>query len=283
MRLLDWNIQWGRGRDGRVDLARIAEAAHHHAPDVICLQEVAIHHPDLPGGADEDQAARLAQLFAGYEAIFASGSDLTDGRGGRRRFGNLLLSRFPVLQVFRHQLPWPADSAVPSMPRVALEAVVNAPLGPLRVITTHLEYFSALQRQAQVEALRGILAEGHRHAVAPPSTRETDPPFAVLPRGEYAILCGDFNVPPGSSEHIRLLQPIAADVPQMHDAWVLAHPGQDHAPTAGLLPLPWLAQPECFDFILVSANLAPRVRTLDVDSDCAASDHQPLVLELDDA
>ncbi|MFL6704659.1 MAG: endonuclease, partial [Paraburkholderia graminis] len=27
MRLVDWNIQWGRGVDGRVDLARIVREA----------------------------------------------------------------------------------------------------------------------------------------------------------------------------------------------------------------------------------------------------------------
>ena len=41
----------------------------------------------------------------------------------------MILSRLPVAQVLRVQLPWPADPAVRSMPRMLLEAVVQAPFG----------------------------------------------------------------------------------------------------------------------------------------------------------
>ena len=78
----------------------------------------------------------------------------------------MILSRLPVAQVLRVQLPWPADPAVRSMPRMLLEAVVQAPFGPLRVMTTHLEYYSQTQRAAQVEALRAH----HAEACGTPST-----------------------------------------------------------------------------------------------------------------
>ena len=45
------------------------------------------------------------------------------------------------------------------MQRIALEAVVRTPGGPLRVVTTHLEYYSAMQRAAQVERLRDLHVE----------------------------------------------------------------------------------------------------------------------------
>ena len=146
MKILSWNIQWGRGLDGQVDLARMAAEARACDADVYCFQEVAVNHPDLPGGAAMNQVEWLAGLFLGFEAIYGVGSDLADGLGGRRQFGNLILSRLPVLQAFRHLLPWPVDPDVPSMPRVAVEAVIAAPDfpgGALRVITTHLEYYSA--------------------------------------------------------------------------------------------------------------------------------------------
>ena len=38
MRFVSYNIQYGKGRDGRFDLARIADAVR--AADVIALQEV---------------------------------------------------------------------------------------------------------------------------------------------------------------------------------------------------------------------------------------------------
>ena len=41
MRLVDWNIQWGRGVDGRVDLARIVREAESLCDfDVLCVQEL---------------------------------------------------------------------------------------------------------------------------------------------------------------------------------------------------------------------------------------------------
>jgi len=281
MRLLSWNIQWGRGIDGRVDLARTAAVIRGCAADVVCLQEVAVNHPDLPGGAGADQVARLCEQLPGHAAVYAAGSDLPDGQGGRRLFGQLILSRLPVLQVFRHLLPWPADPAVPSMQRVALEAVIEAPGfpgGALRVLTTHLEYYSAVQRAAQIAALRDICDAGWRHAVSPRSAAETDPPFAVLPRGEGCVLCGDFNSPAGALEHAPLTQPGAA--PALVNAWPLVHATVPPAPTFGVHDQRYIADPACYDFCFVSENLAPRVMGLAIDAAEIASDHQPLLLTM---
>jgi endonuclease/exonuclease/phosphatase family metal-dependent hydrolase len=280
MRLLSWNIQWGRGIDGRVDLVRTAEVARDFDADVMCLQEVAVNHPALPGGAPMNQAEWLAGLFLGYEAIYGVGSDLPDGlgAGGRRRqFGNLILSRLPVLQVFRHLLPFPPDPAVPGMQRAALEASIEAPGfpgGALRVIATHLEYYSARQRAAQLTALRDISDEGWRHAMQPRSAAETDPPFAVLPRGEGCVLCGDFNSPAGAPEHAALTQAGADDAPALVPAAV------SPAPTFGLHDRRFVAEPACYDQFFVSANIADRVQAVEVDDATDASDHQPLLLEI---
>jgi endonuclease/exonuclease/phosphatase family metal-dependent hydrolase len=288
VRILSWNIQWGRGVDGRVDLARTAEVAREFDADVLCFQEVAVNHPGLPGGAPMNQVEWLSGLFLGYETIYGVGSDLPDGLGGRRQFGNLILSRRPVLQVFRHLLPWPVDAGVPSMQRVAVEAVIEAPGfpgGALRVVTTHLEYYSALQRTAQIGALRDICAAGYRHAVAPRSTAETDPPFAVLPRGEGCVLCGDFNSPVGAPEHEALS--LTGATPALKNAWPLVHGAVPHAghfippaPTFGVHDRRYLAEPACYDFFYVSANIEELVRDVVVDGATMTSDHQPVLLVL---
>ena len=274
MRLLSWNIQWGRGVDGRVDLLRWAEVARNLDADVLCLQEVAVNHPGLDGGAGRDQVAILSGLFLGYEAVYGVASDLPDGLGGRRQFGNLILSRLPLLQVLRHQLPWPADPAVPSMPRAALEVSVAAPAfpgGALRVITTHLEYYSTQQRAAQIAALRGICDAGWQQAMVPRSAAEADPPFAVLPRGEGCVLCGDFNSPAGAAEHAPLTA--AGTAPALQCA-------VPPAPTFGVHDRRFIAAPAIYDMFWVSNNIAGRIASVEVDGLTTASDHQPVLLIL---
>lgn len=283
MRLMTWNIQWGRGADGRVDLARTVAAIRAAGEfDVICLQEVACNFPGLAGGACEDEPAHFAAAFPGHEAVFAAGMDVPDGAGGRARFGNLLLSRLPLGQVFRHLLPAPADPDFPAMQRVCLEAVVTTARGPLRVLSTHLEYYSQRQRRAQIEALRALQAEAAGQAAAPAAGKESNPAFAAWPRPASAIVCGDFNCEPGSAEHVLMQAPIGAGVPGWRDAWGVVAPGAPHAPSVGLHGVDWPDRAYCCDFFFVTEDLAPRVRALRVEADTAASDHQPVVLELDD-
>ena len=286
MKLITWNIQWGRGADGRVDLGRIVADARRLADfDVLCLQEVGAGYAQLAGCDGDDQFAALAARLPGFTALAGPATDAPGGDGagnGRRLFGNMILSRLPVLQVFRHLLPWPADPGLKSMQRMALEATLATPLGPLRVTTTHLEYYSAVQRMAQVERLREL----HREAVAQAhAARPGDAsfgPFEFVPRGAAAVLTGDCNFRPGSAEHARLVAPFDDATPPYRDAWALAHPGQPHAPTVGLHDkAQWPGAPFTFDFVCVSADLAPRVRSLQVDAGSAASDHQPVLLELD--
>ena len=195
MQLLQWNIQWCRGIDGRVDPARIARVAKELCdPDVCCFQEVADNYDSLAGSSGEDQPSLLQKLFPGYSAHFAWAVDVPDGKGGRRRFGNLILSRLPVRRVFRHSLPWPPENGVPNMPRVAIEAVIQAPWGLVGVITTHLEYYSSKQRAAQVGRLCDLQAEGNLHSKSKPAETYKAGPFEPFPRPASSILAGDFVV-----------------------------------------------------------------------------------------
>jgi endonuclease/exonuclease/phosphatase family metal-dependent hydrolase len=281
MRLLSWNIQWCRGIDGSVDPLRIAREARRLAdPDVLCLQEVADNFAALAGSRGENQAALLAQAFPGYASAYAWGVDVPDGAGGRRRFGNMILSRLPLERILRHSLPWPPGSGAPSMPRIALEAVIEAPFGALRVATTHLEYYSASQRAAQVERLRELHAEACAHARAGAAPAGGDGPFRPTPRPQSAILCGDFNLRPDDPLHARLQAPFADGAPRLIDAWQCAHPGQAHPPSFRLYEPARGEAPYCCDFVLVSEDLAPRVQALSIDAETQASDHQPVVLEL---
>jgi endonuclease/exonuclease/phosphatase family metal-dependent hydrolase len=285
MLLVTWNIQWGRGADGRVDLARIARELRRVAggdADVICLQEVSDGHDSLPGCDGSDQFAQLAALLPGFEPVTGVATDTRPRDGApRKRFGNLLLSRWPVRQALRHLLPWPAEDGVRSMQRVAVEATLDTPLGLLRVTTTHLEYYSAPQRAAQVERLRELQREAAAHARTLRPGSAAEGAFEPVPRAAPAVLAGDFNCRPGDPALARLLEPIDAATPAYRDAWAIAHPGRPHEATVGRYDkAQWPGEPFTFDFILVTEDLAGRVCDVRVDAASDASDHQPMLLEL---
>jgi endonuclease/exonuclease/phosphatase family metal-dependent hydrolase len=282
MILITWNVQWCRGADGRVDPARILRVCRDMADfDVLCCQEVARDFPALAGSGGADLFAQLAGGLRGYTAIEGIAIDAAGEDGERAQFGVLILTRRPVLQVFRHLLPWPADLAVPSMQRVALEAVIDGKRGPLRVTTTHLEYYSAVQRSAQVERLRDLQAEAAGHAADSTRDDKVGGPFAAYGRPACSVLCGDLNFPPDDAMHARLQAPIAKGVPAYRDAWRLRHPKRPHVPTIGLYDKEqWPGEPYCSDFIFVTEDLADRVADIVVNVDTNASDHQPILLKL---
>src|SRR5258706_4971127 len=221
MRLLCWNVQWCRGLDGVVDPARIAAEARRYDPDVICLQELAANFPGLAGSKGEDQPHSLMHALPEYEGCLVSGVDIPAENGRRSRFGNAILSRLPVGRVLRHSLPWPPSDG-PSMPRTAVEAVLEAAFGPVRVITTHLEYYSAKHRAAQVERLGVIRQEFNEKEII---SDETEGPFKQLPHPHSAILCGDLNLKPDDPLRARILE--AGFV----DAWQALHPRAPHPHT----------------------------------------------------
>ncbi|NLD56329.1 MAG: endonuclease [Burkholderiaceae bacterium] len=289
MKLVTWNIQWCRGCDGRVDPARIVAHARALADfDVLCLQEVASNFATLAGSAGEDQFGELARLLPGFESVPGIAVDVPDGAGGRRRFGNLILSRLPVLRVLRHQLPWPpVRSKKEGMPRMLLEAVVRAPFGEMRVMTTHLEYYSGAQRTAQVAAIRDAHEASCRRAAHDRATRArgarpdtSGSPFQWLPHPASAVLTGDFNFRPDDPLHARMQASFGSDVPALRDGWEVAHPGVLHAHTLGVHDREQWPSAYASDFVFLTEDLVRRVRRVVVDGGTQASDHQPVLIEL---
>ncbi|MDQ2733966.1 MAG: endonuclease/exonuclease/phosphatase family protein [Pseudomonadota bacterium] len=281
MKLVTWNIQWCLGCDGRVDPERIVAEARAFADfDVLCLQEVASNFPALEGSRGEDQFALIAALLPGFAAVPGIAVDTAAPDGTRRTFGNMILSRCPLLQVSRVLLPRPYDPSVRSMPRLLLEAVVDAPFGPLRVMTTHLEYYSGLQRAAQVEALRDWHAEACSHALGAGVRDESEGPFRRQRETVSAVLCGDFNQRPTDPFQARLMETFGGAVPAFDDAWKVLHPSHDQPPTVGVHDREQWPEPFACDFILATHDLQGRLRAVDVDATTAASDHQPMMVDL---
>ena len=157
MKLITWNIQWGLGMDGRLDLARIVVRGAA-ARRFRCAVPA--------GGRGRFRRSRAARRREPVRADRGAAAGIRRRRRHcrrsagrevrRRRFGNMILSRLPVGRILRHALPWDADPTTRNMPRSLLEVEVQATFGPVRVMTTHLEYHSAPLRSAQVAAIREI-------------------------------------------------------------------------------------------------------------------------------
>lgn len=283
MKILSWNVQWCRGIDGRVDPARIVGEAKRIADfDVLCLQEIADHFPDtrLAGNDDSNQFDAIAALLPGYIAISGIAVEHPGDNGRRRRFGNMILSRLPVQQSYRWLLPFPQQAATAGMPRIAIEAVITAPFGDIRVVTTHLEWYSLVQRTAQVDELRRIYADGYAHARAAEITMSDGGPFQSYLRPRATVICGDFNLEHTSDLHARMVAPIDADTPALVDVWDRLRPGEPYPATFCIYNrMGDYGELHC-DFFFVSPETMARVDSFFVDQLTQASDHQPIVLTL---
>ena len=285
MKLITWNIQWGCGMDGRVDLARTVQTVRAMADfDVLCVQEVADNYPDLQGNDDRDQFAELAALLPGYARIEGYAVDVMGEGGRRRRFGNAIFSRYGVLSARRHALPWPSDPTKKTMPRVAVEATLQAPMGAFRLTSTHLEYYSDIQRRAQVRRLRNLHDEACQRAMAFVrfDNDESNATFNPTPQTMHAMVVGDFNFPPENPAYTELQSPLAVGGPRLRDAWTALNGAKPHPPSFCVHDSRYARSPYCCDFAFVSEDIASRVRRVEVNLETQASDHQPVLIELDD-
>jgi endonuclease/exonuclease/phosphatase family metal-dependent hydrolase len=278
MRLLTWNIQCGKGCDGVIDLARTAAVAREFADaDVYCFQEVSDNFTHLDG--DEDQSAQLASLFPGYRPVFRPAIETIDAVGRLHRFGNMTLSRLPVLQIANHLLPWPGAATVRSMRRHALDVTVQAAFGALRIVNTHLEYHSTVQREAQIVRLLDLQEEVSTGSIAGGSHVE---PYGAQTLAASSLLCGDFNFDVSDSQHSLLHESKRRGL-NYRDAWSIRHPGKPRAATCGLYDrVQWPEGPDCRDFIFVTEDIGGRIHDVDVNAATDASDHQPVVIDLAD-
>jgi endonuclease/exonuclease/phosphatase family metal-dependent hydrolase len=284
MKLVTWNTQWCCGIDGIVSPERIVQGARQLAEfDVLCLQEIALNYPRLRGNAGQDQPALIAALLPGFEVFFGAAVDEWTADGQRRRFGNLIATRLPIAQLQHHPLPYPADAGVRSMPRMCTVVTVRDPdLGPVRVMTTHLEYYSKPQRMAQAKALRELHRQACEQAAAPPQSSDDGSPFQTKVHTENAILCGDFNFDPHQPEYAQVQSPFVIDGREhrLWDSWRVLHGEAPHPSTFHLHDHTYSPDPVACDFVFLSGGLKDKVRDLRVDSATTFSDHQPVAVEL---
>ncbi len=279
--ILSWNIQYGKGVDGKIDLARIAAAIQETGDvDVICLQEVSRNDPGADEGAD--QMDKLAELFPDYQHFFGQVHNRR-GRacGKRKQFGNLVLTRTNPEQILYHQLPSPPDPKARFMARQATELTLEQDGSLFRIVNTHLEYFSEQQQLSQVQRLRELHEESCGQFYRPGHDMPCTP-FEQVPRPPEMILCGDFNFTPESLSYRKMTSGFPVEYPDLHDAWMLLFPDSPRDPTCGVFDYKqWEEGPHCRDYFFISSPVRSRLKTMKVNLKTFASDHQPIMLELE--
>jgi endonuclease/exonuclease/phosphatase family metal-dependent hydrolase len=125
IRALTYNVHACVGGDGRCSVERVGRVLQSATADVIALQEVMCGALGDDGG--QDQAAQLARRL---DMTLLRAPTLHRPGGP---FGNALLARDAPRWARVHPLP-----AAAGEPRNAIEAELDTPLGPLRVLATHL-------------------------------------------------------------------------------------------------------------------------------------------------
>jgi endonuclease/exonuclease/phosphatase family metal-dependent hydrolase len=297
MKVVTYNVQWFKGLDNVVDIARVINVAREMADfDALCLQEVAVNYTALTGMLQPDQPAIVKQLLPGFEVFFSPAIDELSPCGTmRQQFGNLIATRLPVRQVQHTPLPYPNPpmaQPTPSMQRIALTCTLQAPWGPVRLITSHLEYYNQVMRHAQTCALRDLHLQGCALA-AQPSKTEQGTPYQPKPLTTDTIICGDFNFEPDSEEYASMLQigdgqtgakqtggAQTSAACNLVNSFDVLHPGKAYPSTFRLFDRTYGPEPVGCDFFFVSDSLAHRVKGFAVNQVTQASDHQPVLLEL---
>jgi len=279
--ITSWNIQNGLGINGNISLERISETLKEKNPDIICLQEVSRFIP-LADGSNTDQYEEIKALFPNYESIFGPAIDTEiTGQEERGQYGNMILSKYPIKAVFNHPLPQPPDSdAKKHMARQLIEVTVETESSTFRVMTTHLEYHSFLQRSAQSEHIMHIQDQVEKLQKFSHPVDESGP-YKPLKRPIHCIVCGDFNFEPNSPEYEMITDSYLLRN-SFHDAWVVAHQDENHAPTCGIFDhINWPQKSHCRDFFFITENLKNSLKNITVNQISQASDHQPVTLCLE--
>lgn len=159
LRVLSYNIKRGLGNDGITDLDRAAALIRRLDPDLVALQE-------LDRGVERSGRVEQMRVLGDATNLHPRFAAFMPYQGGEYGIG--ILSRFPILETRRHELP-----AGPE-PRVALDVHVQLPNGEQLIFCSVHFYDTEAQRLAQARAVMDLYR---------------DEPLPV-------ILAGDFNSTP---------------------------------------------------------------------------------------
>jgi endonuclease/exonuclease/phosphatase family metal-dependent hydrolase len=285
MKIVTYNIQYGKGKDDVVDLSRIIDEVND--AEIIALQEVERFWPRT---GNVDQVKIFADHFNDYYWSYSPGVDIhlpesspQDNR--RRQFGNMVLSKFPIEQVRNHLLPKYSSLEDLSIQRTALEATINLGDQLLRIYSIHLTHLSSTTRLAQIERILDI----HRNAAfegyaISGNVKGMDWESGIDQQEvtRNALLMGDFNLQPDSEEYNRLAGPISSYGGHISnhegfvDAWCFCGGEKMAGETSDVKDIP-----ARLDYCFASTEIRQQLKKCWVDSAATGSDHSPVWVEFE--
>lgn len=236
LRVMTYNVHSCIGMDERVSPARIARVIRSFDPDIVALQEVDSGRIRTRG---EDQAKIIAEELEMHASFCCT------VERGKETYGHALLSRFPVEVVASGLF----SAHEGREPRGALLARIHLEGQSLYFLNTHFG-LTDLERTAHISELLGPKWLGQ------------------TPPDEPLIVCGDFNMMPGSRQYRRLAE-------RVHDVQKLAPRPKPLNTFFAFLPISRI------DHIFVSSHFdVEDIRVPQTLLTRTASDHLPLIAEL---
>ena len=294
MRILSWNVQYGKSSDGSADFSRILQHIKSLGDfDVICLQELARNMAEYCRPDQADHVLMTREFFKQHQAVWGSGFSWPAQNGDddsigdlRQEFGNISLVKSRLLDFRVHPLPQPATPGKQQMQRIAVEILVDSAMGPISILNTHLAFHDDTENQQQVEHLNHLEQERSAHHREPKQIGAGT--YRAGSLASARILCGDFNFTPDTPQYRYLLDKNWAD------AWKLSQADEvrrdeAHPPTCGLFDAAqWPQGGHCRDFFWLSPELQSLQGkigvkigvNISVDTHTNLSDHQPVMLEI---
>lgn len=170
--VMQFNIHAGISRYDGIGLARIAAEIRAAHPDVVSLNEV---DSGTARSGHTDEPAYLGRA-TGLHPVY--GPNLFGYDGGR--FGNAILSRFPIVESHNSRLPGRAHSE----PRGLLEATLRIGHRNVSFYSVHLSQGGrgAAERVRQAEAVARVIRASHRATIVSGdlNSRPGDLPVRIL-------------------------------------------------------------------------------------------------------
>lgn len=287
LRLASYNIQYGKGKDGHYDLPRIV--ADLGTPDIIALQEV---ETNFERSGMVDQPAAIAGLLPHMHWVFGPGinidaSVVENGRviPRRRQYGNMVLSRWPILSTVTHPLPKIALSGIFHQQRCLVETVIATPYGPLRFMSVHLDHVSPDTRMPQVQMMMDLALNG-RIRGGNWGGRQTGDAFTdgPPPMPDDVVIMGDMNFACDGPEYTRVLGVKSQwygrtfRAAGLTDAWLVA--GHDEEAGDTCPHDDGTPGPRRIDHCFLSTRLAAFVQAMWIGTEAQGSDHNPIFCDL---